>query len=141
VQLKSVLLLFIAEQTLVGISAVMRSVFCCRLVIRMMHHVHNVSHNPARGGPRQGHRQQAQKIGEVWPCGFQITRADRQSQLLHYYYIRLTVFFQDNLGKPAPEKQNHSGKTNLDLLDRQSQYYNKTGCDGMGMCCKKTLIG
>jgi len=24
------------------------------------------------------------------------------------------LFFQDNLHKPAPEKQNHSGKTNLD---------------------------
>jgi len=28
-------------------------------------------------------------------------------------------FFQDNPGKPAPEKQNHSGKTNLDLLEKQ----------------------
>jgi len=27
--------------------------------------------------------------------------------------------FQDNLGKPAPEKQNHSGKTNLDLLEQE----------------------
>ena len=30
--------------------------------------------------------------------------------IYYYYYIRLTAFFQDNLGKPAPEKQNHSGK-------------------------------
>jgi len=30
---------------------------------------------------------------------------------------------QDNLGKPAPEKQNHSGKTNLDLLE-QEKYAN-----------------
>jgi len=37
----------------------------------------------------------------------------------YYYYIRLTAFFQDNLGKPAPEKQNHSGKTNLDLLEQE----------------------
>ena len=22
----------------------------------------------------------------------------------YYYYIRLTAFFQDNLGKPAPER-------------------------------------
>jgi len=29
------------------------------------------------------------------------------------------LFFQDNLGKPAPEKQNHSGKTNLDLLEQE----------------------
>jgi len=36
-----------------------------------------------------------------------------------YYYIRLTAFFQDNLGKMAPEKQNHSGKTNLDLLEQE----------------------
>jgi len=36
----------------------------------------------------------------------------------YYYYIRLTAFFQDNLGKPASEKQNHSGKTNLDLLQQ-----------------------
>jgi len=27
----------------------------------------------------------------------------------YYYYIHLTAFFQDNLGKPAPERQNHSG--------------------------------
>jgi len=31
----------------------------------------------------------------------------------------LTAFFQDNLGKLAPEKQNHSGKTNLDLLEQE----------------------
>jgi len=31
----------------------------------------------------------------------------------YYYYICLTAFFQDKLGRPAPEKQNHSGKTNL----------------------------
>jgi len=37
----------------------------------------------------------------------------------NYYYISLTAFFQDNLGKPAPEKQNHSGKTNLDLLEQE----------------------
>jgi len=37
-----------------------------------------------------------------------------------YYYVRLTAFFfQDNLSKPAPEKQNHSGKTNLDLLEQE----------------------
>ena len=35
------------------------------------------------------------------------------------YYICLMAFFQDNLGKPAPEKQNHSGKTNLDLLEQE----------------------
>ena len=28
--------------------------------------------------------------------------------------------FQDNLGKPAPEKQNHSRKTNLDLLEQET---------------------
>jgi len=28
-------------------------------------------------------------------------------------------FFQDNLGKSAPEKQNHSGKTNLYLLEQE----------------------
>jgi len=27
--------------------------------------------------------------------------------------------FQDNLGKTAPEKYNHSGKTNLDLLEQE----------------------
>jgi len=34
-------------------------------------------------------------------------------------YNLLMDFFQDNLGKPAPEKQNHSGKTNLDLLEQE----------------------
>jgi len=29
------------------------------------------------------------------------------------------AFFQDNLGKPAPEKQNHSDKTNVDLLEQE----------------------
>jgi len=28
--------------------------------------------------------------------------------LCDYYYIHLTAFFQDKLGKPAPERQNHS---------------------------------
>jgi len=27
-----------------------------------------------------------------------------QRPILHYYQIRLTAFFQDNLGKPAPER-------------------------------------
>jgi len=40
--------------------------------------------------------------------------------LHYYYYIRLTAFFRDNLGKPAPEKQNHYGKTNLDLLEQET---------------------
>ena len=38
----------------------------------------------------------------------------------YYYYIHLTAFFQDKPGKPAPEKQNHSGKTNLDLLEQET---------------------
>ena len=29
------------------------------------------------------------------------------------------AFFQDNPGKPAAEKQNYSGKTNLDLLEQE----------------------
>jgi len=28
-------------------------------------------------------------------------------------------FFQNNPGKPAPEKQNHSGQTNLDQLKQE----------------------
>jgi len=32
---------------------------------------------------------------------------------------QLILFFQDNLGKLAPEKQNHSRKTNLDLLEQE----------------------
>jgi len=42
---------------------------------------------------------------------------------INYYttphYIHLMAFFQDNPGQPAPEKQNHSGKTNLDLLEQE----------------------
>jgi len=44
---------------------------------------------------------------------------------LHTYQLLLllhsfnSLFFQDNLGKPAPEKHNHSGKTNLDLLEQE----------------------
>jgi len=37
------------------------------------------------------------------------------------YYVRLMAFFHDNLGKLAPEKQNHSGKANLDLLEQWHQ--------------------
>ena len=37
-----------------------------------------------------------------------------------YYYIHLMAVFQDNLGKPAREKQNHSGKANLDLLEQET---------------------
>jgi len=32
----------------------------------------------------------------VVPCFFWLT--------VYYYYIRLMAFFQDNLGKPAPER-------------------------------------
>ena len=43
--------------------------------------------------------------------------------LSHGKLLLLRLFnglsFQDNLGKPAPEKQNHSGKTNLDLLEQE----------------------
>jgi len=39
-------------------------------------------------------------------------------QLLHY--IHLTACFQDNLGDPAPEQQNHYSKTNLDLLKQET---------------------
>jgi len=35
------------------------------------------------------------------------------------YYIQFMAFFQDSLGKLAPEKHNHSGKTNLDLLEQE----------------------
>ena len=39
----------------------------------------------------------------------------------HYlHYIHLTAFFQDNLGKPAQERQNHYGKTNLNLLEQET---------------------
>jgi len=47
-----------------------------------------------------------------------MTPCDYTTTLLQYY-IHLTAFFQDNPGKPAPEKQNHSGKTNLDLLEQE----------------------
>jgi len=43
----------------------------------------------------------------------------RKINYYYYYYIRLTAFFQNNLDKPAPEKQNRSGKTNLDLLEQE----------------------
>jgi len=45
------------------------------------------------------------------------TKSYNTSLLLHC--IRLAAFFQDNLGKPAPEKQNHSGETDLDLLEQE----------------------
>jgi len=38
------------------------------------------------------------------------------SLLLHLFN---GLLFQDNLDKPAPEKQIHSGKTNLDLLEQE----------------------
>jgi len=38
-----------------------------------------------------------------------------------YYYTTFVQwpFFQDSPGKLAPEKQNHSGKTSLDLLEQE----------------------
>jgi len=29
---------------------------------------------------------------------------DGKTEKINYYYIRLTAFFQDNLGEPAPER-------------------------------------
>jgi len=37
-----------------------------------------------------------------------------------YYCIHLTAFFPVQPGKPASEKQNHSGKTNLDLQEQET---------------------
>jgi len=38
----------------------------------------------------------------------------------YYYYTRLVAFFpKQPTGKSAPEKHNHSGKTNLDLLEQE----------------------
>jgi len=61
---------------------------------------------------------------EIWQlatCGHGLHRSDRLHQqrryrrheycfhshlsIYYYYYIRLTAFFQDNLGKSAPEKE------------------------------------
>jgi len=39
-------------------------------------------------------------------CG---KNCDYGNNYYFYYYNRLTAFFQDNLGKPAPERQIHSG--------------------------------
>jgi len=45
-----------------------------------------IYHNAARRGPSHGHRQHAQKFGEVRQCGFWVMRADiqtdRQTDLL-----------------------------------------------------------
>jgi len=43
----------------------------------------------------------------------------------YFYYTKFVQqpFFQDNLGKPALEKQNHSGKTNLHLLEQEWQWH------------------
>jgi len=49
----------------------------------------------------------------------QSTKGTEQLIFYYYYYIRSKAFFQDNLDKPAPEKQSHSGKTNLDLLEQE----------------------
>jgi len=41
-------------------------------------------------------------------------------RLYYYcYFIHLTVLFQDNPDKLTPKKQNHFGKTNLDLLEQE----------------------
>jgi len=44
-----------------------------------------------------------------------------EDQYLHLLLLHLFngLFFQDNLGNSAPEKQNHSGKTNLGLLEQE----------------------
>ena len=44
------------------------------------------------------------------------------------------AFFQDNLDKPAPEKQNHSGKTNLDLLEQEIVGWQRHQLGDMEIC-------
>jgi len=44
--------------------------------------------NAARGGPSHGHRQHA-KIGEVWPRGFRVVRADRRTAKHTYILIEI----------------------------------------------------
>jgi len=48
-----------------------------------------------------------------------MSRIWEEEKLLLLLHLFNGLFFQDNLGKPAPEKQNHSGKTNLDLLEQE----------------------
>ena len=38
--------------------------------------------NAVRGRPKYGHKQRAQKFGDVRPCGFRVMRADRQTNVL-----------------------------------------------------------
>jgi len=40
--------------------------------------------NAVRGGPSHHHRQHAQKFGEVWPHGFWVLQADRQTHKQTY---------------------------------------------------------
>jgi len=42
-------------------------------------------------------------------CTAPSARAEMVEKTSLYYYTNLMAFFQDNLGKPAPERQNHSG--------------------------------
>jgi len=47
--------------------------------------VHNVMYcSAARGGLSHNHTEHAQKI-EVWPCGFPVVQADRQTQYSALY--------------------------------------------------------
>ena len=53
-------------------------------------------------------------LGATWqirlnyPCSAAMLAVAPVTYELHYY-IHLTDFFQDNMGKPEPERQNHSG--------------------------------
>jgi len=48
--------------------------------------VHNVMYcSTARGGLSHNHTEHAQKKIEVWPCGFPVVQADRQTQYSALY--------------------------------------------------------
>jgi len=58
---------------------------------------------------------------ETWPL------KKENEAALQLAEMRMVMKLQDRI----PSKE---------LRERLSRYYIKTGCDGMGMCCEKTMI-
>ena len=101
-----VLVVFIFEQDVVGISAVMRVVFYRCLGIHIMRQramyenmtsstkpeVHNVSHNASRGEPSQGHMQHAQIFGEVRPVVFESCKRTTKQTYSSQYFAPLRFY-------------------------------------------------
>ena len=80
----------------------------------------------------EGNTDIATAVLSIWLYIWNQTMCLSDNHYHYYYYICLTAFFQNKLGKLARDKQNHSGKTNLDLLKQETV----SGSDISWVICK-----